>query len=634
MRRGSALIVAMLVVTSVAILSVGVLRLLDLTTRRQSVAADDRQAFYLAEAGLAESYVDLATGGTGRIGSINEPTRYGGGLVWVDRFEPEEGEDPDELRLRATALYGRGRSSLEIVVRRVVRPFGVFADEEINLDVPVLIDGFDSETSDYFEQAGLPTLTVDPDDPGICFDDVGVLCYDGWFYKVESFVPPGTYHWQYRFQEGDDDEDDWLEDPLWALFGDLAGRFRRDGLFGELTPMGRFLRHDLERSPGELRLEYPERTDDAGDPADPSSFPYHSSAGGSLGSNGPISVSSAEGGLEIYGDLVPGPGYSGKVGAGASVTGEVLPREAPLELPSVRLPGVTMLPGLTHSDDVPRVLPAADVGYDFLTVAPDAEIVVQGPGNLVLGDLTLEAASRMTIDNLGGAVNLYITNSAVLDPASFVDVLGEEPSGLSLQVAGDVGPISLHATSGFRGMVYGPQAEISVGSDFEIFGALAGRRLDISPYARLHFDSGVLGDSGAVPLPEFVGWKIEELPVEVRDRGPNPYRLLDVDENVLEDLATAGVSESWTVKVAYYQGFTQKAVYEGPAEGWDAGASQDGNGYYFTFLDVTSPEDGDPGWEVYMRYRDTFGTKEYSGELDGLRWRGGWECLEWSVTAP
>ncbi len=69
-RRGSALVLSLIVVTVVAILSMGLLNLNRAVTKRQSHNIDDMRAFYLAEAGLSEAYFGLMTGQTGQIGSL------------------------------------------------------------------------------------------------------------------------------------------------------------------------------------------------------------------------------------------------------------------------------------------------------------------------------------------------------------------------------------------------------------------------------------------------------------------------------------------------------------------------------------------------------------------------------------
>ena len=599
-RTGSALILALIVVTSVAILSVGMLRMMGAMTSRQEAATDDRQAFYLAEAGLSEAFASLTTGGNGNVGSLERPVMFGGGLVFVEVLEPEEGDDPDIVTLRSTGMHARGRSTLEVVLRRVEKPFGIFADEEISFDQPFLLDGYDSDTSEYFEQAGLPKLVGEAGVEYKWAPEEKLLYYEGWWYKYERHEEPRTFYWLYRYQDSN------------------VSRITDQGLVSDADDL-------LAADSGDVvtDLEY-------GVPTEGSAYEYHTDVGGALGSNGDVTLYEGAGEVEIYGDVVPGPEGTVTLGAGVSISGETTPRTERLELTPVDVPGVTMLPGFEHTGALPRVLPAADVGYDFITVGPDAEVVIQGPGNLVMNDLLLEDGSKLTVDNLFGAVNMYVTNSAVLSAGSLVEVLNTDPAELSLQIAGDVGPITLDATTNFYGMVYGPEAEISIGQEFEIFGALAGRRLQLAPFAKLHFDSGVLGDSGAVPMPKFVGWKIEQVPAAVAHRDRDPFAMLELDKT---ELVTLGEEEkqadSWTIKVKYWNN-ADFAIYEGPIE--DVEMPPWAENFYV--LELTEPKDGGTDWPGYVRYVCNHGVvREHDDPItvSGLIGLTGASLLAWEV---
>ncbi|MEM7307204.1 MAG: pilus assembly PilX N-terminal domain-containing protein [Planctomycetota bacterium] len=636
-RSGSALILALLVVTSVAVLSLAILQLTGATTRRQEAATDDRQAFYLAEAGLSESYVSLGTGGTGAIGSIAAPTTYGGGLVWVDLAPPLPDDDEDLLRLESTGLYGRGRSTLEMAVRRTTRPFGIFSVEPLVLESPFLIDGYDSEASDYFDQVGFPSLRLPHGHPW--YPQFSMLSFDGWWYRVESMVErPESgeveVFWKYRLARSIDVDDLELPGvPLTTTDDDLTVA----QLLVYDFDLAMFLITIVGTTSSGVTVQYAEGGVEESSGSAESSYDYHTTAGGSLGSNGDITIDSPVGAVEIYGDIVAGPSSTTDLGTGTSVSGTVGPRPAELALSPVTVPSVGMLPGFNHGSLIPRVLPAADVGYDFITVAPGAEVVVQGPGTLVVSDLSLTADARLSIENVDGPVNVYVTGSARLEEGSVVDVAGRAPQDLSLQIAGDAGPIELNASSRFYGMVYGPQAEVSVGAGFEIFGTLAARNLQLAPYSRLHFDSGVMGNSGAVPLPRFISWQIDEVPRRVRSRALGPLALLELNVDDLAPLGSAREMRSWTLIADHWYGWRAER-YEGPAEDWHpVGADS------YTVWGVRAPDadaDGAPSadaaadeWTLTVRWRALLGdVREYSGPLGDFEGLLAREVYTWEVT--
>ena len=144
-QRGSALVLALLVVMLVAMLGGGLLQLTSAVSRRQSASVEQTKAFYLAEAGLAEAFQAVRVGRTGQIGSEVAPARYGNGLIWVDATETADGL----VRLESTGMVGRGRSTLAFIVEPVELSLGFFSDEDLLIESAILLDGYDSEELGY-----------------------------------------------------------------------------------------------------------------------------------------------------------------------------------------------------------------------------------------------------------------------------------------------------------------------------------------------------------------------------------------------------------------------------------------------------------------------------------------------------
>lgn len=74
--------------------------------------ACDQRAAALAEAGLRESFGALCRGGTGRIGSPDDPVYLGTAVMWVEATPLGN----DRTRLLSTAVAGGGRRSVEAIV--------------------------------------------------------------------------------------------------------------------------------------------------------------------------------------------------------------------------------------------------------------------------------------------------------------------------------------------------------------------------------------------------------------------------------------------------------------------------------------------------------------------------------------
>ena len=142
-RSGGVLVLALVAVSAVAVMAMCLLQVSTSSMRRQRSGVATKQAFYLAEAGLAEAYAGLAIGRTGNVGSANLPAAYGDGLLWV------EAEDlpPDRVRLTSTGMVAGGRAVLALVVERgetSVASLGLFSANSILVPGGSVLDAYDS----------------------------------------------------------------------------------------------------------------------------------------------------------------------------------------------------------------------------------------------------------------------------------------------------------------------------------------------------------------------------------------------------------------------------------------------------------------------------------------------------------
>ena len=262
---------------------------------------------------------------------------------------------------------------------------------------------------------------------------------------------------------------------------------------------------------------------------------------GLLSSNGNITLASESGDpVEVFGDVKPGPLGSVSGLGSACVTGCTDPLSTEIELPVVEIPTVSLAMPLRHESMLPLVISAGTSGFESIEVGPDSELVMSGPATVVIGKLTLEPGALLTLDTRNGDVELYITGGMDLQPGSMASTSGERPEEVSVQVSSiptlGTAPINLEATSQFHGTIYAPETEVKIGTDFEIYGGVVARKLEIGPGARLHYDSSGFGGSA---IPRIVSWKIIELPTAIRGQLGDPFTILGVDKDELEDLAQA-----------------------------------------------------------------------------------------------
>lgn len=142
-RRGGVLIATLVAVLAVGGLSVCLLELDSTRLRRQVASIDNKRAFNLAEAGLAEGRFAVETGHTGTIGSAEAPARFGDGLFWVTATEIA----PNVIGLESTGMAGTGRATLSLVVRRTSRDvaaLGVLGSQQVVLGKRARVDAYDS----------------------------------------------------------------------------------------------------------------------------------------------------------------------------------------------------------------------------------------------------------------------------------------------------------------------------------------------------------------------------------------------------------------------------------------------------------------------------------------------------------
>jgi hypothetical protein len=636
------LALALIVAVTVAAASAGVLLVSSHFARRQSNAVHDQRAFYLAEAGLSEAYNAMTIGQSGQIGSMEAPARSGDGLLWVEAIPNDE----RSVRLESTAMVGLGRASLALVVERIEQPLGIFANEDLIISAPILVDGYDSEEAPYEEQvqkAGIvkvPKEYCDESDSTEWADLIADPAYHVTEFMGVEFLVVDEDDEHYFLELLDTDDSDmpsalkmlhhiyngnapFDELPVeWSLFPELAAEFG--------------INVEADSDTGWAAPTYPDAdatqsgyvTDVASEPVDVD-LGSHTSGSGRLSSNGDIHFTGTS--TEIYGDAIPGPEGEVVLGAGNLVSGHTSARPQAVELPPVSAPPVALQPAVEYGGAAPMIIPPSTVGYDSLTVLHDAEVIVQGPSTLVLGDFELQSRACFQVVNLDGPVDMYVIRSAQLNEGSEFCVESQDPSQLTLRFIGDTDPVQLASTSAFRGMIYGPEAAISVRKPFEVFGVLVGKTLDLGAGVRLHFDAGIAGGADRLNLPKLISWDVLEVPPEIRTKRMDPFEALQVDREGLESAVDASVNYSWTLKVVYQsKSLLKEVTYEGPLETFEPWDVESRVSTTRTPPDVAFAEP----WRVWARHRSPKGETEWEGTVAEYRPKTLGRLIERSYTPP
>ena len=191
--RGSAQIVVLLILTMLGTISAAYVGFLGSSNQRVARSADDRQAFLLAEAGLAEALTALSQGRTGNVGTVNTPAALGGGMFWVEATDLGD----NKTRLAVTACLGSGRAAIDAVAEGVVgEPLfsaTLNSDEPLTMSANTMVDSFDSSTGDY---ASHPKTLTDgilrANDDGDLASNAGIVLNSD--AKVIGDATPGPGH--------------------------------------------------------------------------------------------------------------------------------------------------------------------------------------------------------------------------------------------------------------------------------------------------------------------------------------------------------------------------------------------------------------------------------------------------------
>ena len=152
-RRGSALVLSLLVIFGLMALSSGIYLSNQAAQRMVRSSADDQRAFYLAEAAMAEAMTAIRGGATGSVGNQVTPAFLAEGAFWVQSTDLGN----NRTQLDATALAGSGRAALRVVMEdrglAPLFPNVLNSREQLTLNSNVAIDSYDSSLGTYASQA-------------------------------------------------------------------------------------------------------------------------------------------------------------------------------------------------------------------------------------------------------------------------------------------------------------------------------------------------------------------------------------------------------------------------------------------------------------------------------------------------
>lgn len=279
---------------------------------------------------------------------------------------------------------------------------------------------------------------------------------------------------------------------------------------------------------------------------------------GTVGSNEDISVAS---GNVIFGDIVYGPNGKVDISSGAVVTGGTSARPEIESLPPVEAPPIPLASALKYTSGTPLVVPPGEAGYAGLEMTKHTKLVLKGPLTLVVGSLKLALGAEMVFDTTDGPVELFVTESLDLSTSSLVSTTTEITSDSMIFVGAPEGKtISFGAKSKFYGFIYAPEADVHIAAQYEIYGGLVAKSLQLAAQGKMHLDLG-LGATLVSQLPIQRSWRVVELPQQASAQRTDPFQLLGLDRREL--LPPAQMHEDQVLDARYLDADGRAGSYFG-----------------------------------------------------------------------
>jgi hypothetical protein len=227
----------------------------------------------------------------------------------------------------------------------------------------------------------------------------------------------------------------------------------------------------------------------------------HAHTDGDVGSNGNVGLDQN---AKVWGDALAGPAHVTTVLGNAVVTGSTLPMPAPIELPDLVLPSYPSSGALTVSSN--STVPSGNRAYTNLTVNNNKTLTINGPASVVITNLRVKSGGSLRFNTTGGPVTLWVVDNFILDSNALVAPLNLQPKDLQVNLLSDnvINPevsiqldtVDFASNTKLYGMMYAPNAALSIRSNFELFGSVIGRSIDLSSNATFHFDEALLDATG------------------------------------------------------------------------------------------------------------------------------------------
>jgi len=131
-------------------------------------------------------------------------------------------------------------------------------------------------------------------------------------------------------------------------------------------------------------------------------------------------------------------------------------------------------------------------------LSADGDLVINNGRNVTLEsgvysvrDLKVAGGSRLSIN---GEVTIYVERELRLDNGTFSNTDGSHNLPSDFQLLVGSGPVTLAGGQQLHGVIYAPEAAVTINNNAEFFGSIVGKSLTLAGNAKLHLDEALLDD--------------------------------------------------------------------------------------------------------------------------------------------
>jgi hypothetical protein len=251
--------------------------------------------------------------------------------------------------------------------------------------------------------------------------------------------------------------------------------------------------------------------------------------GGDVASNSDIVLNAR---ATIFGDAVPGPGKTVTFATDSYVSGSTTPAAQPFSFPSITVP--TIPPSGSYNLGPNSTATLAAGKYDFTTfeLQKSATLTIQGPAEIVVDDFTTYNSANLLIDATNGPVTFYVEGTYTHGKNFEADAVPGSPMALAFMIPGTQG-ITFPSSAKIRGGYYAPNADLLFTNYCEVWGAVAGNRIDMAASMSFHYDEALAryweDDTGGSNSSPVIAWLPTAVtPTRFATDRRDPYQVLGI----------------------------------------------------------------------------------------------------------